>query len=488
MWRTSVRLGGLALLAQGLQLGLQVVLARRYGTGAQVDAYVAAVTVPQLAVAFLVGPGSQLLVPLLAREHLIDRARYADARNAALLLVLALGVAAALALLLAPGAGLALAASGLRGPAAALAPGYLRWAALALPAAALTAHLSQAHHARGRMLLPAALGIASAAGQLGGFLALHPSQGLRALLLVQLVGSMAQAALLLASELGHARGRMRLRHPVVRELGRLGLPILVVAVNVRVSVSVDRHFASLLGDGSLALLYYAERWLALGQAVVVMPLVTVLYTRLARRATDAAGTGAALAGTLFAGLPLAAGTWVVAPDVAALLLGTDAANAARLAACLRAYAGVLALAAYGSLLVRAFYVAGDTRTPMLWGGLFSMATNLLLDALVVHRFGVAGIAAASSLNAALVLGILTWRLERARPGVLGMGCIRSGARALAGCAAVAALAGMLDAALPGTEPASRALRIGWLLALCPLGYLVVTRALGSPEARELTGP
>ena len=139
----------------------------------------------------------------------------------------------------------------------------------------------------------------------------------------------------------------------------------------------------------------------LTQAVVSMPLVAVLYTRLAKTRARAAELGGALGAALFTGLPLAVGTWIAAPDVARVLLAGAGAGAGEPAAetlawCLRAAVGAIALGAYGSVVVRAFYVAGDPWSPLCIGGLLSIAVNAVLDALVVTRFGVVGLAAVTS--------------------------------------------------------------------------------------------
>jgi peptidoglycan biosynthesis protein MviN/MurJ (putative lipid II flippase) len=132
VWRASVALSALSLGTQLAQLGLQVVLARLYGAGAEVDAYVAAITGPHLAVALLVGPSSQLAVPLLVRSHEKGSAEYARARDALLLWVGLIAAAIAAILLVWPGSWLALVAPGLSSEAQSLAPGYLAWAAPAL--------------------------------------------------------------------------------------------------------------------------------------------------------------------------------------------------------------------------------------------------------------------------------------------------------------------------------------------------------------------
>jgi hypothetical protein len=80
-----------------------------------------------------------------------------------------------------------------------------------------------------------------------------------------------------------------------------------------------------------------------------MSLLAQTHNARSRFAVPALVGGLAEAG-LFTGLPVAVGTFVLAPDLAHALLagaGGHASAAALLGACLRAYVGVLALGAYG---------------------------------------------------------------------------------------------------------------------------------------------
>jgi peptidoglycan biosynthesis protein MviN/MurJ (putative lipid II flippase) len=132
-------------------------------------------------------------------------------------------------------------------------------------------------------------------------------------------------------------------------------------------------------------------------------------------------------------------------------------------------------------------MARDTWTPAVWGGLAPMATNLVLDALVYRRFGLVGIAAVTSAQAALVLVVLSVLLVRRHPGSLGAGLARGLLRALAGCAAIAAVGWAVPRLVSGDGVSAAALRLAGLAALSTVAYLAVTSACGSPEARELWG-
>jgi putative peptidoglycan lipid II flippase len=89
MGRTTGLLVLLSLASQALSLGIQVALAHRFGAGTEVDAYVAALTLPGLMEVFLLAAVSQLLLPALVRR--LDRGERQEAWRALATLVTVLG-------------------------------------------------------------------------------------------------------------------------------------------------------------------------------------------------------------------------------------------------------------------------------------------------------------------------------------------------------------------------------------------------------------
>ncbi|MEW6774948.1 MAG: lipid II flippase MurJ [Bdellovibrionota bacterium] len=496
MWRTTVFLSLLSLLSQLAQLALQLVLARRFGTGFEVDAFVAASTGPNLFSSLLLAGAGQLLVPLLVREKEKSPGSYARARGK--LLKGAFGVSILLALFLSISTlGLQVFAPGLAGPSLDIGRTYLPWTAAALPPAILSALLSQCHYAREKFLLPGFAGFFSTILVLSGFWFLSKDGGLLPLLYLQFAGNVFSALWLSFSEWREAPRSAKPGEagPDLSVFSRRALLVTLGAASARVNAATDRFFASFLGMGGLSILHYADRWIALTQAVLSLPLVTVLYTRMSERKTDSdlPGTSSreALQAVLYLGLPLATWTWVTAQDLASFLLASsssapqDPAAPVLLALSLRAYAPVLALAGVGSVLLRAFYVQESFWVPTVLGGIVPMVLNVLLDYLVLDPWGVVGLAAVTSFNALAGLPVIAYLLEKKTPGVLTKELGLSVLRSCAASAFLFPLAASADYLLPGGETAATGERLLYMGILGPLVYLAGTRLLGSEEAREI---
>lgn len=491
MWRIAASVSALTALAQIGQLAIQLAIAWLYGTSAQVDAFAAAVTLPNLLAALIIGTSSQLVVPALAKRLAQSREAYTRARNA--LLVAGGAVVAILAAVPAAGGSfvISVVAPGLSEAANALAPRYLVWAVVALVPGALSAYLAQTHALREQFRLPRVVGLGGIAITLACFVAFHERLGLEALLLGQLAGAGLGAVALLLSELRTGRGSLVWRDPLLAELAWASLPVALVAASTHLNVAVDRFFASTLASGSLATLHYADRWLALTQAVLAMPVVMVLYTRLSREAASgglsAASARKGVSAALFIGFPLAAWTLVAAPDLAGLFLARheDPEATRALSDCLRAYAGVLALLGLGSFLVRAFYADGDTRTPFWFAGVIPVVFNVILDWALVSRFGLTGLAAVTSINALVGLPLLCAILGRRIGGIWNAEFLGQIIRILLASLILGGALYGLRQAFGGEGIRADAARLAVLSLVGPPLYIALSWALGTRHAREL---
>lgn len=488
-----------SLLAQALGLLLQIVLAHRFGTGVEVDAYVVALTLPGLVEAFVLAAVTQLLLPVLVRRLTDRREGEAWSLLSSLLTILCGGLLA-LSVPVALGrealaAGLA---PGLPPATRALAGAYLAalYPGLALGVAA--ALLTQALQAQRRFVAPALAGTLAQTIPLAAVIWFSPAIGLWSLI----GGTIAAKAVVLVPLVvllrrGGARLRPRadFRDPELRRMALLAIPVLVAAASARMNAVVDRFFVSFLGAGKLAALGYADRVLAMVLAVLVSPVIAVLYPALADceargdrqglfEAVDR-GLRAVIAGMV----PFTVALCVLAGPALRLLFEHGRfsdADTRRVAAILLCYAGILILGGVGSLLVRGFYAVGNARDPMIWGGLLPLGLNVVLDALLFRRFDVYGVAAATSLNAAIGLPILYVILRRrleARP----LGGWRSFlARAAAAGGLAAAVTQALAAAMPTASQAGGLAALA-LAAAAGLGsYGAAAWLLRLGPAREIS--
>jgi len=197
--------------------------------------------------------------------------------------------------------------------------------------------------------------------------------------------------------------------PAVRRLGMLILPATFGAGIYQISQLVDTFFATSLPQGSLTLLKLADRLNQMPLGIFGIALGTAILPMLARhiqtgdsREAQRLQANAVEVGTLLT-LPAAAALAICAPAfVTAFFVGGKMTPDKGAIMAHIVVALVCGLPAY--VLVKvfqpAFFSREDTRTPvMIAAG--ALVINIALNFLVVPRFGIVGLAAATATTATL---------------------------------------------------------------------------------------
>jgi putative peptidoglycan lipid II flippase len=258
----------------------------------------------------------------------------------------------------------------------------------------------------------------------------------------------------------------------------------------QISSIVDTQLGSLLGAGAVATLGYA-------QLVAVLPVslfgVSVAAASLPELSRDAAGEGSEVLRRrvaegarriAFFVIPSAVAFAVLGRPLVATLFQTgqfSASDTRLVAAVLSAYALGIPAQASVKLLSSAFYAMGDTRSPVKAAGI-SMLLSAGLAALLMQRFGPAGIALGASIAAYVnVLLNLRW-LHRRLGSLAGKGAGRTFLVVAAGAALGAAVGAVVIRGMD-SQPS-------WLAATAGVGafgavYLGWTAWLGHTDARAL---
>lgn len=331
---------------------------------------------------------------------------------------------------------------------------------------------------------------------------LFPSAGHAAAWGVVVSGALQLA--LVVWDLMRAGLRPRLAVPRwTRDLGlffrRLG-PAVIGAAGVQVAMFADTIIASILPTGALSSLYYAERLYQLPLGVVGIAAGTVLLPTMSRlvAAGDPAAAHAAQNRAIGFTLALAAPcaiAFLTAPDLVVSALfqrgAFDAAAAARAGAVLAAYSVGLPAAVIIRSATASFYARGDTATP-LWASLTGYGVNIALKIVLVGRFGVVGLALATSVGIwtnLVVVSVLAVRRDYAAPS---RALARILGAAACGCAALAALVVLARTPLAvafaplGTlsGPATLAALAGAGLIVYAAVFLGVARLAGARSFRD----
>ncbi len=300
------------------------------------------------------------------------------------------------------------------------------------------------------------------------------------------------------------RNRMALRLPRprltddVRLLLVRALPVALGAGIYQINLLIDTIIASLLPEGSISYLFFADRVNQLPLGVVGVAVGTALLPLLSRqiKAGDAAAAARsqnrAVEFTMLMTLPAATALMILAGPIIAVLFergqftsGQTAATAAALAI----YA--LGLPAY--VLVKAlapgFFARGDTATPVKIS-IAALIVNLALNLILMGPFLHLGIAAAtvvsSWLNAATMAAVL-WRRGHFTMDARLLGRLPRTIAASAGMGLALYLATGLAADMLAGGELERAVALGLLVAGGLAAFAALAQLSGAARLGELKG-
>jgi putative peptidoglycan lipid II flippase len=493
---------GLTAFSAVLGFLRDVVIAGVFGAGAQLDAYLVAQGLMNLVLALIAGAMARATVPVLAAQNSAD----GDSNKAAhtlsvvltvTLLVLGLG---SLIMALAASSVVTVLAPGFRGPQAALAASLTRIVLIATVLIAGTNVLAAAAEAHRRFFWSAMQGVPFNLIMIVAAVVFGPRYGVYALAVGFVVGSAARLLCQLPPirALGlRLRASFDVKDPGFRSIAKLIPALLIGSALGNANTMVDRAVGSMVGEGTISALSYAWRVISLGETLLVLSLLTALYPAFGAAAGTGdlhemrrlVGRGLATVATVL--MPVWGFLIVCAVPMVALLFQHGSftpADTQRTATAMLWYAPALLALGWREMVVRASYAMGDSRRPVLVF-VFAMAINVVGDLTLGLRFGIAGLAASTSLSVVFAAVANTWLLGRRHaavdlrslPVILG----RTAAAAAVGTAAGAVVYGLLGPVV-GTGLVSELLLVS-SVGLTLLGvFIAILYALRAPERRLLT--
>ncbi|MBV8209443.1 MAG: murein biosynthesis integral membrane protein MurJ [Burkholderiaceae bacterium] len=500
--RAAGAVSALTLLSRLTGLVRDVLIARGFGAGSDVDAFWVAFRLPNLLRRlFAEGAFSQAFVPIFAHTQASagpDGARellghVASALFWSVLCVSALGVVGAPLLVVVIASGF------LKTPMVfELATLLTRWMFPYIFCMSLVACAAGALNTFGRFAVPAVTPVLLNVSMitLTVFAAPHVHPPILALAVGVLVGGILQLAIQLPAlaRIGMlpklVGPRSCVRDPQVRRvLRQMGPAVFSVSV-AQVSLIINTSIASYLRAGSNSWLAFADRLMEFPTALLGVALGTVLLPSLSR--AFASGRTEQYSSLLDWGLRMAC--LVALPAMVALAILADGMIAAlfsggrfdqndvaQTAAALTGYAaGLIGLIAI-KILAPGFYARQDIRTPVKIA-LVALATTQLGNIVLVPWFRHAGLAMSVSLGACANAALLLWSLRRRgfyRP-MPGWSSFFS--RELLALGALAVLLWAIRAHLPMPTPTSAfGARLEWLSIVVGAGgavYLAMLWLLG----------
>lgn len=467
-----------AVTVRALGLVKNILAAAYFGTSGDMDAYLVAVLLPEMAVQ-VAHTGAFNFIPIFASER--ERSEEEAWRAAGRMLgywLLLLAAALTLVLVLSPSL-TGLMAPGLDEARRAQTVGLTRQLLVMAAAVGLARLFTVALHADRRF---AAAAFSEAAFQIVSiaYLVAFRKLGIEALAGAQVCGGFAQLAVVAAGLLRHrhrVQARLDLESAPVRRTIGLTLPVYLGALGEKVNLVVTRGFASLLAPGAVSALQYAHSIAEAVPTLVSGALTTTLFPFLSREFAHASGQE--LRGKLKRGivavavvfLPLSAGIWLLARLVVWTIFEHghfDAASTDLTVVALQIFApGTFALA-LNAFLGSVFHARNDTVTPTQ-AGFVRVGANLALCSLLVPWLDYRGVALATTLALYAKLVVLTLLLRR----ILGAADLR--AILSASLRVLLAVGVMLGVMYPLLARARRAHLPLWAAALA----LLILAAMGA---------
>ncbi len=490
----------MALFVASRAAGLlrEMVIARQFGTSADLDAYLAAFRLPDLFFALMAGGAlGSAFIPVfagyLARDDQAGAWRLASAViNWVLLLLSAAGVLAAIA---APALVSYLIAPGFEPAQQTLTVQLMRWMLVSTVIFGASGVVMGVLNARQHFLLPALAPVVYNVAIIAGAWFLGPAIGVRGAAVGVVVGAaghlLIQVPGLLRAGM-HYTLRLSPHDPGVREVGRLMAPRALGQGAVELNHLVNVTLASMLPAGSLSALNYGRILMLLPQGVIAQSVAIAAFPTFATLAARGEQDElrrvlvTTLRSILYLTLPAAIGLiWLREPLIRAIFerQAFDGGSTRATAWALLFYGLGLAGHAVVEIVTRAFYALHDTRTPVAVG-ISAMLANVALSIGLLSLFaGVGwmphgGLALANSLATSGEMIVMLYLIRPRLGGLDGRRLLAALWRMALACLAMVGVLALTGKSL-GASPA-------WLVSAAGIvagggAYGLTTLLLGSEE-------
>ena len=412
------------LFSSVLGFGREVVNARFFGTQVEMDAFLAAVTIPTILFGVFNGALVSALVPVftdfVARGDEIGVSRLAS--TVFNLLAIGLSLLAVLGWVCAPYYVPAI-AHGFPPDQLRLTIDMTRCLMPSIVATSLAGVVSAMLNARNRFSAAAFAGIAINVVTIGMVLAFTQTLGIFSLVLGTSLGLVAQLLVQLPEVV---RSRMYrpvidLHHPGLARIWQMLGPIVVGSAAGQLAIFFDRHFASTLSAGYISGMNYATKLVGFPQQIFAAAIATVIFPLLASQFASANRVG--IRYNVVMGLRMV--NFITIPAVFALIIlarpmiatlfqrGEFRESATDLCAGLLPYSaiGLVGLAAC-VVLTRCCFACRETRWTVAIS-VFTVVLNVVLSLVWLGPLGARGLLLANSVSQWVQAGLLcalVWRL------------------------------------------------------------------------------
>lgn len=506
MARSAVIVGLAFILSRILGLAREVILARQFGTGPEMDAYVSSFRIPDLLfLVVMAGSFGAAFIPVFG-EFLANGDQDRAWRLASAVLTWAgvgIVVLSAICFLLARPL-MWIVAPGFDAETEDMAVNLMRILLLSpvfLGFGIAAKGILEAHH---QFTLPALAPVFYNVAIIVGALYFVPDYGIYAVGWAVIIGALGH---FLIQVPGLIRAGIRFRPTLSRqveglsEVARLLGPRVIGLAAFQANFIAVNAFASTSDDAHVSALNYAWQLLMLPHGVLALSISTVVFPRLAalysQRDNDAFRTtlDRTMRPLLFLSIPASVGLLLLREPIVRIIFerqNFDAASTALVVAPLAWFAIGLVGYALTEILTRVFYATRDTRTPVITGVL-TMVLNLLLCGLFIDSLSYTGLALALSATTASEAVILLLFLRQRIGHVVSPDfmpwLVRVTAAAAMMAAVILATGGWLNEAMyhASDNPAQAYGLFAYALAVYALTFMILAFAFRIPELQMVVG-
>ena len=356
---------------------LQMVIASTFGAGAQVDAYLAASTIPQFVTMVLVGSVTAVFVPLFIERGSggSDQAAWRFASITLNFTGVFVAVICGVGILVSPWL-VAVLAPGFDAELRSLTVHLLRVLFPSVVFGGLGTLLSSVYYARRQFAIPSVGPVLSSLGILASVAYFSPTLGIRSIAIGTLVGSVLQFLWVVRVLRGNYKLEMDLRDPGFLQIVKLGFPLVWCALFAKASTLVERVIASNLPQGSISYLGYARKVFLVLATLTSQGLSASLFPLMSQYAAEGAIDRLrvvlikAVRLAVFISVPVAVVVASLRLQLVEVFLEQGAfghESAVCTSSALGFYMPALVFATAGSVVAQAYYVLQDTKTLALLG-------------------------------------------------------------------------------------------------------------------------
>lgn len=495
--RTTLTLTFVILLSKAFGFVRESVIAAYFGTGMEADAYTAAYGTYYVPILLFGSCISSTLIPLYMDMRSNRGIQEADrlASNA-LNLFTSFGFIAAAVMYVFAGPILSLLYHGFDAEKQALTVELMRIMLPGLGFAIAALVLSNILNAQERFTAAQLTGFPLSVCTIGAAMLFSQTHGVRAVAWGVLLTGVLQVLIQLPPVLKSYRYQWVYQpsDPTIKKMLRLAVPAILSMSATEINSLVDKSMASGLTSGSLSAMNYAFRLVSFVQGILVVPLMTVMFSRMSKKAAHHDGQGVV---QLFRECSEVICAIVLPVIIIAAILSRGIIRFAFMRGefneqSLLLTSGVFAMYILGELffgvrdlLNRVFNSMQDTKTPM-FVALLMIIINVLMNLLFKRFFGLNGIALSTSVSGGIGC-VLLMVLLRKKVGHLGLKKSAGECMKIAAASLVAgAVCLILRSIVP--EPSTFTETFAYLLGIAGgsmVAYIATAWLIGSRNIRNL---